>query len=115
VINWKERLRASGVHFCVSLAIAGLAAVVVLGCGPTRFLVSANFLLVVTISVILSSLFTLAIFNSNKFSAALRPDLSVLALVQLAALGHGLWMLAIARVLHPVPADVVAFIPLDPF
>jgi hypothetical protein len=60
------------------------------------------FLLVVTVDVILGPLITLAVFNRKKPRAALRRDLAVVGLLQLAALGYGLWTVCVARPVHLV-------------
>jgi hypothetical protein len=60
------------------------------------------FLLVVAVDVILGPLITLAIFNRNKSWPILRRDLAVIALIQMAALGYGLWTVLVARPVHLV-------------
>ena len=60
------------------------------------------FLLVVTVDVILGPLITLAVFNLRKPLAELRRDLALVVLIQLAALGYGLWTVFVARPVHMV-------------
>jgi hypothetical protein len=47
-------------------------------------------------------LLTLAVFNVKKGSKVLRRDLVVIGLFQLAALGYGLWTVAVVRPVHLV-------------
>jgi len=49
------------------------------------------FLIVVTVDVILGPLITLAVFNGVKPWTELRRDLAMVGVLQLAALGYGLW------------------------
>ncbi len=63
---WKDRLRASAIHFSLSLVVAALSAVLVFGLWypyPYREISGGRelFLLVVTVDVILGPLITLAI------------------------------------------------------
>jgi hypothetical protein len=60
------------------------------------------FILVVTIDVILGPLITFAVFNRAKPMRALKRDLAVVGLIQLAALGYGLWTVFVARPVHLV-------------
>lgn len=107
MLNWKDRLRAAAIHFGISLGIAALAAVLVFGIWypyPYREISGGRelFLLVVSVDVILGPLITLAIFNRAKGWPMLRRDLAVVGLIQLAALGYGLWTVWVARPVHLV-------------
>lgn len=104
---WGDRLRASGVHLGLSLGISALAALLVFGLWypyPYRDISGGRelFLLVVTVDVILGPLITLAVFNRKKPWSELRRDLAVVGAIQLAALGYGLWTVAVARPVHMV-------------
>ncbi len=104
---WKERLRAAGIHLLISLAIAALAAALVFGLWypqPYPELSGGRelFLLVVSVDVVMGPLITLAIFNRKKPWKELRRDLAIVGLLQLAALGYGLWTVAVARPVHLV-------------
>jgi len=104
---WRDRLKASGIHLVLSLAIAALAALLVFGIWypyPYREISGGRelFLLVVTIDVILGPLITLAVFNRAKHWSELRRDLMIVALIQLSALGYGLWTVYVARPVHMV-------------
>lgn len=105
--TWKDRLRASGIHFGLSLLIAALAAWLVFGLWypyPYREISGGRelFLIVIAVDVILGPLITLAVFNRAKPWAELRRDLVVVVLIQLAALGYGLWTVWAARPVHLV-------------
>ena len=104
---WSDRLKASGVHLALSLTVAALAALLVFGIWfpyPYRDISGGRelFLLVVTVDVILGPLITLAVFNRKKPWPELRRDLAIVALIQLAALGYGLWTVYVARPVHLV-------------
>jgi hypothetical protein len=104
---WADRLRASGIHLGLSLAIAALAATLVFLVWypyPYREISGGRelFLIVVTVDVILGPLITLAIFNRAKAWPVLRRDLMVVALLQLGALAYGLWTVFVARPVHLV-------------
>lgn len=107
MINWKERFRAAGIHFALSLAVAALAALLVFGLWypyPYREISGGRelFFIVVAVDVILGPLITLAIFNRRKPWTELRRDLVIVVLIQLAALGYGLWTVFVARPVHLV-------------
>jgi hypothetical protein len=107
MIQWKERARASGLHLGISLIIAACAALLVFGFWypyPYREISGGRelFMLVTGVDVILGPLITLAIFNRSKPVRELVLDLSVVGLIQLAALGYGLWTVAVARPVHLV-------------
>lgn len=104
---WADRLKASAIHLALSLAIAALAGLLVFGIWypyPFREISGGRelFLLVVTVDVILGPLITLAVFNRKKPWTELRRDLAIVALIQLAALGYGLWTVYVARPVHMV-------------
>ena len=107
MINWKERLRAAGIHLGISLPIVALAAVLVFVIWypyPYREISGGRelFLIVVTVDLILGPLITLAIFNRRKPWTELRRDLAIVGLIQLSGLGYGLWTVAVARPVHLV-------------
>jgi len=104
---WLDRLKASGIHFGISLAIALLAAVLVFGLWypyPYREISGGRelFLIVVVVDVILGPLITFTVFNRAKPLRELRRDLALVALIQLSALGYGLWSVFVARPVHMV-------------
>lgn len=104
---WKDRFLASGIHLAISLFIAVLAALLVFVVWypyPYREISGGRnlFVLLVSVDVIMGPLMTLAIFNRQKPIGELRRDLAVVGLLQLAALGYGLWTVAVARPVHLV-------------
>lgn len=105
--SWKDRLRASGIHLGLSLCIAVLAAWLVFGLWypyPYREISGGRelFLIVIAVDVILGPLITLVVFNRAKPWTELRRDLVMVVLIQLAALGYGLWTVWVARPVHLV-------------
>jgi hypothetical protein len=103
----RERLRASGLHLAISLCVASAAALVVFAVWypwPYREVSGGRelFLILTGVDVILGPLITLAIFNHRKSRRELTLDLSVVALVQVAALAYGMWTVAVARPVHLV-------------
>ena len=105
--KWKERLRASGIHLGISLSIAALAAALVFGLWypyPYREISGGRelFFLVVAVDVVMGPLITLTIFNRAKPRRELLMDFAVVALLQLGALGYGLWTVYAARPVHLV-------------
>lgn len=105
--KWKERLRASGIHLGVSLCIAALAAVLVFGVWypyPYREISGgrALFVLVTAVDVIMGPLITLIVFNPTKPRRELAADLTIVGLLQVAALSYGLWTVFVARPVHLV-------------
>jgi hypothetical protein len=107
MLNWQDRVKASGIHFGISLGVAALAAVLVFGLWypyPYREISGGRelFLIVVLVDVMLGPLITFAIFNRAKPWKELQRDLAVVGLIQLAALGYGLWTVSLARPVHLV-------------
>lgn len=109
--NFKPRiraaLRASAIHLGISSLVATLAAVLVFGLWypfPYRALVggSALFTLMVLVDVVCGPLLTAVLFNPAKPRSELARDLALVALIQLAALGYGLYTVALARPVHMV-------------
>lgn len=103
--NWKERLHASGIHLGISLVIAGLMAWLVFRLWypyPYSEISGGRelFILVMAVDVVMGPLITLMIFNRAKPRRELMLDLSLVGLLQLAALGYGLWTVFEARPVH---------------
>lgn len=100
--HWKLRARAALIHLGVSLAVAALAAAVVFGVWypyPYRDLSGGRelFVLLVSVDVILGPLITLVVFDRRKPRRELVRDMLLVALIQLSALGYGLWTVSVAR------------------
>jgi hypothetical protein len=107
MINLQDRLRASGIHLCLSLLVAVVAAVLVFATWypyPYRQISGGRelFLLVVTVDVLLGPLITLMIFDRRKPWSELRRDLAMVGILQTAGLVYGLWSTALARPVHLV-------------
>ena len=103
----KDRLGASGIHLGISLCVAAFAAALVFGLWypyPYGEISGGRelFFLVVAVDVIMGPLITLAIFNRAKPRRELLIDFTVVGLLQLAALGYGLWTVFAARPVHLV-------------
>jgi len=102
---WKDRFKASGIHLCISVILAALAGALVFGLWypyPYREISGGRelFLLLVSVDVVLGPLITLAIFDRRKPRGELIRDLSVVGVIQLAALGYGMWTVFVARPVH---------------
>ncbi len=102
-----SRLKAAGIHLGLSVLLAVLAALLVFQVWypyPYRDISGGRdlFLLVVAVDVVMGPLLTLTVFNPKKPLAELRRDLALIVVLQLAALGYGLWTVAVARPVHPV-------------
>jgi hypothetical protein len=104
---WRDRLQASAIHLALSFSIAMLAATLVFGVWypyPYREISGGRelFLLVVAVDIILGPLITLIVFSRTKPRSELRRDLAVVAVLQLSALGYGVWTVSVARPVHMV-------------
>ncbi len=101
-LRFRYALKAAGWHLLGSVVVAALAAYLVFGVWfpyPYRELVGGRelFLIVVTVDVVCGPLLTLVLFNPKKSRRELALDLSLVALIQLAALAYGLHTVAQAR------------------
>jgi hypothetical protein len=105
------RLRAAAfgasVHLICSLVVAVLAGVLVFGLWypyPYRELSGGRelFFLIVAVDVVCGPLLTMVLFNPAKPRAELWRDLGMVAIIQLAALGYGLFTVWLARPLFLV-------------
>jgi hypothetical protein len=104
---WKDRFLASGAHFALSVLVALLAAALVFGLWypyPYREISGGRelFFIIVAVDVVMGPLLTLAVFNRKKPLKELQRDLGIIVLLQLAALGYGLWTVFLARPVHLV-------------
>lgn len=101
-IRFKEAAKASLLHLIGSILLAGLAAALVFLFWypyPYRELAGGRelFLLIVAVDVICGPLLTAVLFNPAKPRTELWRDLSIVAVIQLAALGYGLFTVWQAR------------------
>jgi hypothetical protein len=104
---WKDRFLAAAAHFALSVVVSALAAALVFGLwypSPYRDISGGRelFFIIVAVDVVLGPLLTLAVFNRTKTFKSLQRDLLIIVLLQLAALGYGLWTVFIARPVHMV-------------
>lgn len=98
----RRAFRAAGWHLLASALVAAVAAALVFGVWfpyPFRELVGGRelFLIVVGVDVICGPLLTLVLFNHLKSQRELALDLTLVALIQLAALAYGLHTVVEAR------------------
>jgi hypothetical protein len=107
VHDWRARLKASGIHFLISLLISSTLAFFVFRFwyphpldvfSGGRFL----FLLLIACDVVLGPLITLLIFNTKKPKSELKLDIAVVACIQLLALSYGVWSVFVARPVYIV-------------
>jgi hypothetical protein len=104
---WADRIRASAIHLGLSVLVAVFAGLLVFGVWypyPYREISGGRelFLILVAVDVVLGPLITLAIFNRAKPWPELRRDLAIVVLLQLGALGYGMWTVFAARPVHLV-------------
>lgn len=102
-----SRLKAAGIHLGWSVFLAVLAALLVFLVWypyPYRDISGGRdlFLMVVAVDVVMGPLLTLTVFNPKKPLTELRRDLALIVVLQLAALGYGVWTVAVARPVHLV-------------
>jgi hypothetical protein len=100
-------MRASCIHFSFSLLVASICAAVVFGLWypyPYRELSGGLelFLLIILVDVVCGPLLTAVMFNPVKPRKELACDLIIVAIIQLAALGYGVYTLALARPVYIV-------------
>ena len=126
-MNLKERLRVAGgfasKHLAASALIAALCAALVFGVWypyPYSELASGRelFALLVSVDIVIGPLLTLVVYNPKKPRGELWRDVGTVFVLQLAALGYGLSIVAQARpVLLAFEGDlfrVVAVPDIDP-
>lgn len=105
--RYVDAARAAGIHFLLSIAVALAVAIFVFGIWyPFPYSEFSGgrelFLLVVIVDVTCGPILTLVLFNRLKHRSELWRDLSLVAIVQLAALCYGLWSVHQARPLFLV-------------
>jgi len=102
MIRWREKFVAFGIHFLVTLAVAGCAAALIFLVwfpAPFQEMVGGTklFFLVIGCDLALGPLISLVIYNSGKSKRELILDYSLVAAVQLAALVYGVFIVSSAR------------------
>lgn len=105
--RYKSALKASGIHFLSSLLVAAMVgALVFLVWYPHPFRAMSGgtelFFLVMGVDIVCGPLLTLVLFNPAKPRRELVTDLSLIVIVQLAALAYGMWTVHQARPLYVV-------------
>lgn len=105
--RFRAAIQAASIHLLCSVGVALLAAALVFGLWypfPYRELSGGRelFLLVVVVDVVCGPLLTMVLFNPAKPRAELWRDLGLVALIQLGAIGYGLWTVWQARPLFLV-------------
>ena len=101
-LSLATRIRPALIHFLISFTIAALAAVVVFKLWfpePYDDMAGGSklFVILVSVDVVLGPLLTFVAFNPGKTRRHLAMDLSVIGLLQVAALAYGLHTMALAR------------------
>jgi len=102
-----RRVRAPAIHLAVSLLVAALASVIVfvVWYPPPYASIAAGtslFLLLISVDVVLGPALTAVAADPVKPPSTFRRDLMVIAAVQLAGLGYGLYSIAQARPVYLV-------------
>jgi hypothetical protein len=105
--RYKSALKASGIHFLASLLVAAIVgALVFLVWYPHPYRAMSGgtelFFLVMGVDIVCGPLLTLVLFNPAKPRRELVTDLSLIVVVQLAALAYGMWTVHQARPLYLV-------------
>jgi hypothetical protein len=102
MILWREKFKATGLHFLVTLAFAACAAALIFLVWfpePMQTMIGGTelFVLVTGCDMALGPLISLIIYNSRKSRRELVFDYSIVAAVQIAALAYGIFILAGSR------------------
>lgn len=97
---WADSIRASAIHLFVSLLIVGLLALLIFKVWyPTPLAaatgVFAIFVMVFVVDLLIGPLLTLVVYKKNKKSLVF--DLTVIVIIQIAALSYGIYSLSQAR------------------
>ena len=97
-----RRFKASALHLLASTVLAGLVSALVFGLWyPSPYAVVAGgtslFFLLISVDVVMGPALTAVIAGPNKPVGEFRRDLALIVVLQLAALGYGLYSMAMAR------------------
>jgi hypothetical protein len=106
-LRLKSASKAMGWHFAGSVLVAFIVAALVFGVWfphPFRSLAggTALFFIVMGVDIVCGPLLTLVLFNPAKPKRELLMDLSLVVVLQLAALAYGIWTVHVARPLYLV-------------
>jgi hypothetical protein len=101
-IVWRDKLLAFGVHFLLTALVAAAAAALIFFVwfpAPFGAMIGGAklFVLVVGCDLVLGPLISLVIFDRAKSRRELVTDYTVVAVLQLAALSYGVWVMAASR------------------
>ena len=101
-IAWREKFIATAIHFLVTLTLAACAAALIFLVwfpDPFQTMIGGTelFLLVVGCDLALGPLLSLVIYNSRKSRRKLVIDYSIVAVLQIAALVYGVYVIAGSR------------------
>jgi len=102
MIVWREKFKATGLHFLVTLALAACAAALIFLVwfpDPLQTMIGGTelFILVTGCDVALGPLSSLVVYNSKKTRRELVFDYVVIGIFQLAALCYGVYILGGTR------------------
>jgi hypothetical protein len=94
--RFKSAAKATGIHFCIGLVVVSLFAWLVFSIWypyPYRTLAGGVelFSIIIAIDLVCGPLLTFVLFSPTKPKRELLIDLSLVVLIQLAALSYGLW------------------------
>lgn len=97
-----SRLRAALTHLLGSVLVVGCVAALVFGIwypGPFRILAGGTtlFLILAAVDVVMGPTLTAVVFSPAKSRRELALDLGLILLLQLGALGYGVWTMSAAR------------------
>ncbi len=107
LLRFKSAAKAMGWHFASSLVVACLVAALVFGIWfpyPYRQLAGGTelFFLIMGVDIVCGPLLTFVLFNPAKPKRELLMDLSLVVVLQLAAMAYGIWTVHQARPLYSV-------------
>ena len=106
----RTAFKAFGIHFGISLLVAALVALLVFTIWypyPFRELAGGRdlFILVIAVDIICGPLLTSILFSPTKPKKELITDISLVVIVQLLALGYGIWNVWLARPVYLVNTE----------
>ncbi len=121
--RFKAASKATAVHFCIGLVVASLFAWLVFSIWypyPYRALAGGVelFTIIIAIDLVCGPLLTFVLFSPTKPKRELFTDLSLVVLIQLAALSYGMWTVWQTRpifVVHETDhLNITARVSIDP-
>lgn len=99
---WRERFVAAAIHFFFTALVSGLAAVLIFRVwfpdGLSSLIGGGTlFLIMMGCDVVLGPMLSLVIYSSAKSKRSLITDYTIIGVLQLAALGYGVWAMSVSR------------------